>query len=64
MTAEQIKEAIRDYADSHFAGRWEAASVMVTLPGGQAETLVALRGDQPGVTPADRPALQPRHPSR
>lgn len=43
MTAEQMKDAMRDYAESQFAGKWEAVSVMVLLTGEQAETLVALR---------------------
>lgn len=61
MTAEAVKKCLREYADQEFGQTWDAASVMVTLPGRQPETLVIVRGpdgnDPPG---GDPPATPPR----
>ena len=42
MTAEQLKAAVSQYADEHYGGRWESASVVVNFgTGTQSEQLVA-----------------------
>lgn len=45
MTAEQLKAAVREYAEEAFGDDWDAASVLITLgPAPRAETLMVLRG--------------------
>jgi hypothetical protein len=56
MSAEELKRVVREYAEQEFGPRWDAASVMVTLPAtGRAETLVVLRDPRPPAQRDDPP---------
>ena len=60
MTADQLKAAVREYADREFPGGWDGAGVTISRgPGEEPETLI-IRPQTPPPSAPPLPSVSPR----